>query len=76
MELELDWAEIDMSNQIDNSWHKDSVLAIKKKEFSYVKNCFFRKLPTSVREREKTILEHAQEPRTRPPLQWWVLDVI
>jgi len=41
----------------------------------YVKNWFFRKLPTLVREREKTILEHAKEPRTRPPLQWWVLDI-
>lgn len=29
------WADIDMSNQIDNSWNKDSVLAIKKKESNF-----------------------------------------
>jgi len=30
-----EFAEIDMSNQIDNTWNKDSVLAIRKKEAKY-----------------------------------------
>ncbi len=35
---------------------------------------FFRKLPTLVREKEKTILEHAQEPEHAPEFIPKVLD--
>ena len=34
MITDFDWADIDMSNQIDNSWNKDSVLAIRKKKIA------------------------------------------
>jgi hypothetical protein len=30
-----DWAHIDLGNQIDNSWHKDTSLALKLNGFSF-----------------------------------------
>jgi len=46
-----------------------------RKVSQYVNNCFFRKLPTLVREKEKAIIEHAQELRTRSGIYSRVLDI-
>ena len=34
--MENDWSEVDMSNQIENSWNKDSCLALRKNENGFV----------------------------------------